>query len=152
MGKKATESRQVQRTKRGPFTGTSVDENAAGAICERLAKGESLRTICSSDDMPSMSTVMRWLDHDELFRNQYARARDDGMDFIAEEAMRIADEPVGMTDNGGTDNGAVAKQRLQIDTRKWFLSKLAPKKYGDNKQVEVTGKLSLEHLVAGDDE
>jgi hypothetical protein len=51
--------------------------------------------------------------------------------------MAIADEPVGNTDSGATDSGAVAKQRLQVDTRKWMLSKLAPRKYGD--RLELAG-------------
>lgn len=58
---------------------------------------------------------------------------------MAEEALEIADDPVGSTDNGGTDAGAVAKQRLQVDTRKWMLSKLAPKKYGERTAMELTG-------------
>ena len=29
------------------------------------------------------------------------------------------------------DNEAVQRSRLRIDTRKWLLSKLSPKKYGD---------------------
>jgi len=31
----------------------------------------------------------------------------------------------------------VQKHKLQVDTRKWLLSKLAPKKYGD--KLEVSG-------------
>ena len=50
---------------------------------------------------------------------------------MAAETLAIADEPVGSTDSGATDSGAVQKQRLQVDTRKWLLSKLAPKRYGD---------------------
>jgi hypothetical protein len=42
---------------------------------------------------------------------------------------------VGSTDSGATDSGAVQKQRLQVDTRKWLLSKLAPKKWGDKLEL-----------------
>jgi len=42
---------------------------------------------------------------------------------------------VGFTDSGSTDHGAVQKQRLQVDTRKWLLSKLAPRKYGDRMMI-----------------
>jgi hypothetical protein len=45
--------------------------------------------------------------------------------------LAIADMPVGSTEHGATDSGAVQKQRLQVDTRKWLLSKIAPRKYGD---------------------
>lgn len=59
------------------------------------------------------------------------------IDRIAQEAIEIADEPVPMTEKGGLDSAAVQKQRLQVDTRKWLLSKLAPKKYGE--KLELSG-------------
>jgi hypothetical protein len=37
------------------------------------------------------------------------------------------------------DGGFVARQRLRIDARKWFASKVAPKKYGDKLEVEGKG-------------
>ena len=43
------------------------------------------------------------------------------------------------TAQGSYYSAAVAKQRLQVDTRKWLLSKLAPKKYGDKVQNVITG-------------
>lgn len=109
-------------------------------ICERLANGESLRAICRDAGMPDRVTVHRWIINDEGgFRNQYAHSKEIGMDEMAEECLAISDEPVGSLDNGATDNGAVAKQRLQVDTRKWFLSKIVPKKYGDRSAMELTG-------------
>jgi hypothetical protein len=56
---------------------------------------------------------------------------------MASDTLAIADAPVGSTEHGTTDSGAVQKQRLQVDTRKWLLSKLAPKKYGD--KLELSG-------------
>ena len=37
------------------------------------------------------------------------------------------------------DSTAVQRNRLRVDTRKWLLSKLAPKKYGDKVLNEHTG-------------
>ena len=56
---------------------------------------------------------------------------------MAAETLAIADAPVGITERGTTDSGAVQKQRLQVDTRKWMLSKLAPKRYGDRVTNEL---------------
>ena len=56
---------------------------------------------------------------------------------MASDILDIADRPVGSTDSGATDSGAVADKKVQIDTRKWLLSKLAPKKYGD--KLELSG-------------
>jgi len=92
--------------------------------------------------MPGQSTVFEWLNADSLFVEQYARARDKGLDAMAEELLEIADEPVGSTDNGATDNGAVARNRLRVDARKWYLSKLAPKRYGD--RLELDGHVEID--------
>lgn len=103
----------------------------ANEICERIAKGESLRTITGAgrdDFMPAETTVRRWLAGDEdwnaEFRRQYAHARDCQADHYAEEIIGIADATP-------ADAAAVARDRLRIDSRKWIASKLAPKKYGD---------------------
>ena len=37
------------------------------------------------------------------------------------------------------DSTAVQRNRLRVDARKWLLSKLAPKKYGDKLTQEHTG-------------
>lgn len=127
----------------------------AEKICERLSDGESLRTICKSDGMPSKTTVMRWLADEELsaFRDQYARAREAQADRYAEEVIEIADEDCAFVKRGSIsgdesdaaevevafDSAAVARNRLRVDARKWYASKLAPKKYGDKIQQEVSG-------------
>lgn len=114
----------------------------AAEICERLAAGESLRGICKSEHMPPESTVRSWvIDDVHGFAAQYARARDLGLDALAEEVIEIADESPGTLDNGATDSGGVAHKRLRFDARRWYLSKLAPKKYGD--KLEIEGKVDI---------
>ena len=101
--------------------------------------------------MPDKSTVFRWLENDPKFRDQYARAREQQADHYAEEVVDIADEDpatVFSTEGRGenaadierVDGAAVAHQRLRVDARKWYASKLAPKKYGDRTLAELTGK------------
>jgi len=92
----------------------------ANDICERLAEGESLRTICADEHMPSRPTVRRWLSQHEDFRSQYAHAREEQADVYAE---RIVDEAEAATD--------ASLGRLKMDALKWAASKLAPKRYGD---------------------
>lgn len=100
------------------------------------SRGMSCFKACKAAGVPN-STFMRWLDDDEKLAERYARAREDLIEHIASETIAIADEPVPVTNNGSTDSGAVQKQRLQVDTRKWLLAKLAPKKYGD--RIELAG-------------
>ena len=123
----------------------------ADEILRRLEESESMVKICNSAGMPSRTTVFKWIETDKSFADKYARAKDVGLEMMAEEMLKIADDPVGSTDTGATDSGAVQKQRLQVDTRKWLLSKLAPKKYGERTKVEHSGNIGLEALVHDDD-
>jgi hypothetical protein len=104
---------------------SSYTDEIADEICERLAEGESLRAICKSDGMPRMSSVFRWLadEANERFREQYARAREEQAEALADEIVTIAD--------GETPNADSARDRLRVDARKWVAAKLKPKKYGD---------------------
>jgi frataxin-like iron-binding protein CyaY len=110
------------------------------SICDRLAEGESLRSICRDDAMPAMSTVFRWLATDESFAEQYARAREEQADALADEIVAIADESDVATKVDGEqvtlalDATAIARNRLRVDARKWVAAKLKPRKYGDKIQ------------------
>lgn len=126
---------------------SEYNEQTALAICERLAEGQSLREICRSEDMPAASTAFKWLSQNEDFAERYARAKEIGIEAIAEDILDIADNAsndwMGRNDE---DNKAYAfngehvqRARLRIDSRKWLLSKLAPKKYGDKVTQEHTG-------------
>ena len=104
---------------------SAYSDDIAALIIERLAAGESLRAICTEDEMPSEALVRKWVIQDEAgFGAQYARARDVGLDVLADQCMEIADRQ-----HEGT--GAVARDRLRFDARRWYLSKLAPKRYGE---------------------
>ena len=126
-------------------------QETADAICERLALGESLRSVCKDAEMPGQSTVFRWLAANTDFREQYARARDLQADTIFDQILDIADTPqIGVkttTKASGvetTEGDMIEHRRLQIDARKWMAGKLAPKKYGD--KIEHTGRLEVTDL------
>lgn len=123
---------------------TSYSPELAAEICERIALGESLRAICREDGTPNQATVYRWLDQDEAFREQYARARAKQADTMAEEIVEIADETwndTQVTEHGEKPNSEwIARSRLRVDARKWLMSKLAPKKYGEKLDVTTDGQ------------
>ena len=116
-------------------------DELAATICERLAEGESLRSICRDEDMPCKSTVLAWLSDDKHagFRDQYAYAHEMQADHFHDEIIEIADETGAdlTTDDSGKvtiNHEVVARSRLRVDTRKWLMARLAPKKYGDRLQ------------------
>lgn len=124
----------------------------AEEICTRLAAGETLRAICQSEHIPAHSTVLGWVNDLPPFADQYARARQSGLDVIAEEIIEIADETGRDTissERGDIPNSEwIARSRLRVDARKWLLSKLRPDKYGDRSTLDVNGKLDLTMTVA----
>ncbi|WP_369521231.1 ubiquitin carboxyl-hydrolase [Escherichia coli] len=107
----------------------------AADICSLLAEGESLRKVCERPGMPNKATVFRWLAQHEEFRDQYAKATETRADAIFEGMFDIADSVT-------EDAAAVAKARLRIDTRKWALARMNPKKYGDKVSQEIDHKSS----------
>lgn len=120
---------------------TQFSEEVFDAICERIADGESLRTICDSDDMPNKASVFRWLSGDQKLSDQYTRAREAQADSFFEDCLDIADDAsrdfVEDGEGGKRLNSEhVQRSRLRIDTRKWMAGKMRPKKYGDKLEVE----------------
>ena len=123
-------------------------------ICERLVLGESMRSICRDESMPSLSSVFKWLREHPEFSQQYARAKEEQADTLADEIVEIADEECTMIQSSKHPTAAkddeselevvfnptaVARNRLRVDARKWVASKLKPKKYGDKTQTEISG-------------
>ena len=103
----------------------------AKAIIDGMAiEGLTCYKSCEAVGVP-VGTFIGWTVENAELSEAYARARETLIERMAAETLAIADAPVGSTEHGTTDSGAVQKQRLQVDTRKWMLSKLAPKKYGD---------------------
>lgn len=118
---------------------SSYNHEIADEICNQMAQGKSLRQVCEADGMPAYQTVLRWADQHDAFRDQYARAREAMFDWIAHEIIKISDDASGdyfVEDRNGVsvvvpDHARVQRARLQVDSRKWLLSKVAPRKYGD---------------------
>ncbi|CZZ80708.1 ubiquitin carboxyl-hydrolase [Enterobacter hormaechei subsp. xiangfangensis] len=120
-----------------PKTGRPSDylPEVAADICSLLADGESLRKVCERPGMPNKATVFRWLAQRAEFRDQYAKATETRADAIFEDMFDIADSV-------NEEAAAVAKARLRIDTRKWALARMNPKKYGDKVSQEIDHKSS----------
>ena len=129
---------------------TRYSDDVAIEICDRLAKGESLNAICKEEHLPAESTVRDWArDPKHPFSANYAKSRELGY-------LRMADELLESSDGGTNDwmerrgkegegtayvvNGeAIARSRLRVDTRKWLLSKMLPKVFGDKVVNELQG-------------
>jgi hypothetical protein len=143
------ESKATEKTPKKMGRPTIFNKELADTICVRLGLGESLRSICKDDEMPSQAQVYVWLNKHKDFAEQYARAREEQADSLADEILAIADEQpevIEVKDKDGNvidhklDSAFLAWQKNRIDARKWTAMKLKPKKYGDRQ------------VLAGDDE
>lgn len=130
----------------------SIFSKALGdKINHRIAQGESLRRICEDEAMPAISTVLLWVIDDlhKEFSEQYARAREAQAEIWAEEAIDIADDGTNdyMTITKGNeeynveDKEVTSRSKLRVETRKWYLSKVLPKKFGEKLDVTSGGKV-----------
>lgn len=97
-------------------------------ILDLLAAGKGLATICRREDMPDRSTVQRWQSEEPDFDAAVTRAREDGYELLAEEAVTAAE----------TAEDA-AKGRLAFDAKRWYLGKLS-NAFSDKQKHELTGK------------
>jgi hypothetical protein len=115
------------------------------AICERMANGEGLRKICGDADMPSRSTFLRWVENDTGRQAKYQKAREALMDWYSEEILAIAwdDSKDTIKREGKADlcnHEWIARSRLKVDTLKFLMAKLHPKRYGDKLPETVEAK------------
>jgi hypothetical protein len=134
---------------------SDFSEKLADLICERIADGASLRSICAADGMPNKATVFRWLAAHKGFADQYGRAREEQAETLADEIVQIADDGSNDTylDRTGKERvntDVISRSKLRVDARKWVASKLKPKKYGDRQVIDVNtnSDLSDEQVAA----
>ena len=133
---------------------SDYDPKIASEICERISNGESLRAICASaPKFPAVSTICGWvLDDREGFADQYARARKLQAELLADELFGIADDGSNdtYTDKDGNvraNQDVINRSRLRVDTRKWYLSKVLPKIYGDKLDLNHSGELGIKTVL-----
>lgn len=135
-------------------------EAIAQEICERIALGESLNSICKSKHLPAESTVRLWVINEisPEFTARYALARQMQFDRWADEILDIADNStndwmIRQVKDGEdcvvVNSEHINRSRLRVDSRKWLLCKMVPKVFGDRLQQEITGAggLPLQVLI-----
>lgn len=123
-------------------------QELADKVCERIAEGYSMRTVCAPEGMPSISTLFKWIREIPGFTQQYARATEERTEAMSEDILDIADDGSNdlMTIQKGNQSYEIEnkevtnRSRLRVDTRKWLMSKMKPKKYGDKVDVTSDGK------------
>jgi len=115
-------------------------------VLELIAeKGLSLRQACEKTKLHRRS-FHEMVNDDADRRDRYARAREDREDFLLDEIYSIADDSTRDTVTKKSKNGDeyaeenhewVNRSKLRVDVRKWHLSKMSPKKWGDRLELDA---------------
>jgi hypothetical protein len=131
-------------------------QELADKICDKVATSSSgLRKICEENEI-DYSTVKRWLIDNTDFCAQYARAKEEQAEHLADEIIAIADDGSNDTkiikDKQGNDIEVedtewTSRSKLKVEARKWIASKLKPKKYGDKVQTELSGEVGIKQIT-----
>jgi hypothetical protein len=109
---------------------------------------KSLNSICAENDrFPTAKTFYQWMECDDALSERYARAKKAQLQVLADQIVDLSDndricEKITIKADGTREVviiDQVERTKLQIDSRKWLLAKLNPKKYGDRLEVQQTG-------------
>ncbi|MFW0778450.1 MAG: hypothetical protein ACN2B6_12115 [Rickettsiales bacterium] len=119
---------------------TDYNEDTTAELCARIALGNSLRSVCKSDDMPAIATVYKWFAKYPDFVEQYARAKEDSADSDADRIEEIAEKVL----DGEYEP---AQARTAIDAYKWTAGKKRPRRYGDKIQTEHSGSVGYTDMT-----
>jgi hypothetical protein len=123
-------------------------------IKEIESKGQSLTKAAKKYGL-NKKTFDDIINKDVSMLNQYVRATEARADLIAERMVRNSHNRANdfYTDSEGNlkpNPVAVQRDRLILDTDKWLLSKLMPKKYGDkitlDGEVKTGNPLTIENI------
>jgi hypothetical protein len=132
---------------------------AAQILAEIATTKRGLAPICDArDDFPDPATFYRWMIERPDLRESYTRAKESQLQILEDEMLSIADKTeVGeiVTEKpDGTETrkaDMIEHRKLRIETRKWLMGKLKPKKYGDRTTLagDPDNPMNLRHQVDG---
>jgi len=128
-----------------------VSEDNLKTFLADIAIGIPVRRAASASGF-SAEQFYRRLNENESIAQRYARAKEQALEAMADDILSIADDGLNDTQvdeegNVRTDHDVIARSKLRIDTRKWIMAKLAPKKYGDKVQTEHSVSDGLADLM-----
>lgn len=127
-------------------------------ICDGISEGKSLRQMCREKDI-SRGSFRKWREEKEDRMTQYVRATKERADYYFEEMIEIAYKPeYGKKKKVIKENGEGKKvevirgdmiehRRLKVDTLKWALARMQPKKYGTKVDHTTDGEKFSGNIV-----
>jgi len=127
-------------------------------IISDIESGLSLRKSLNKKGRPSNEVFYKWIDSNEDKVKLYARACESRADSIFEEILEISNHTE-EDHTPFTGSNVIQRDKLKIDARKWMLSKMNPKKYGDKidhttdgEKITGTAAINIEIIPPSDDD
>lgn len=164
-GLKPKRHKKLRRVKGDAHHPSVLDkEKLKPMILERMADGELLKDICADQGIKSMSMVWYWMSQDEEFAKGYEQAKVWQARAIANEIQEIADGRDARTQKTLSaievyarqlrrekvpgwqqrirelEKNLIARNRLQVDARKWYARSLNPKEFGEKIDMTSDGQ------------
>jgi hypothetical protein len=99
-------------------------------------------------DRMSITKFYALLEGSDKKTEQYMRATKIRSDSMGSEILEIADNQENdvITNDEGIEiinHNVINRSRLRVDTRKWLMSKMQPKKYGDKVELDHKGGIAI---------
>lgn len=105
-------------------------------VLDLIPKGYSLSAVLKEDLREfEYNSFMQWLRKDPVRVARYKDAKELRAEHWAGEIIEIADASDALED--------VNRSKLRIDSRKWLMGADFRKQYGDVKQIELGGSISV---------
>ena len=115
-------------------------------VIEDIYRGRSLQSLIQDDHrIISYEDFLRWVKRDPQRHERFKEAQEMRTEFLAGEILEIADG-VEAVDPSSSDT--VNRDKLRIDTRKWLMGAHNRKRYGETKQIELGGTISISEALA----
>ena len=115
-------------------------------VIEDIYRGHSLQSLIQGDSrVVSYEDFLRWVKRDPIRHERFKEAQEMRTEFLAGEILHIAD---GIEAIDANSNDTVNRDKLRIDTRKWLMGAHNRKRYGETKQIELGGTISITEALA----
>lgn len=149
-----SEDIKIPKSKRPRRGGDWLTVALFNQVIDRISNGDTLKGAARALGFDEGAWRYRISTNDKL-STRYAKAREQQAEAWADSIVEIADDGTNDTKTIETKDGGydvadhewIARSKLRVDTRKWLMAKLVPKRYGE--KVEIDNKGTITH-EAGD--
>ena len=118
------------------MTETRYRREFADEVCRRLAEGASLREVCREHGVPE-SSFREWVRNDrDGLGARYQTARVLQVEAWSDLILEISNR----------EDLSAQEKRVRIDSLKWLMSRIVPKKWGDRLLVAGEADSPIHHL------